>query len=293
MFLKADPNKELYHTKHHDWPIYSGTSRPVSRMLGISQEGGLISDRLYLPVVRYPGLYHSSNNEKYCGKFYYFEPESSVLLDLGRTMVFASKVHAHHILLSEVLKHGGYDILWYKDKAYVDKHDNIDNVSMKFIYEYIFGWKYIKRINGMDKEGMIECMKSYYFTLVDDPNDVPFIECADITPFYPTDESPHWDPRNFPTGIMDSFDQPICQYAKFLGIDTVVLQHEKGEKRSVSEVLDTRDDSYEYLTTVSTLTSSWFDVSPRYNTIWFPSYGFVSDEPSEFEIGQDGVVRTL
>jgi len=48
-------------------------------------------------------------------------------------------------------------------------------------------------------------------------------------------------------GIHDHYDQIICSLAKDLGIDTIIFQHEIGETRSVSEILDIRTYSYDHL----------------------------------------------
>jgi len=58
-------------------------------------------DGFYLPVVRYESLYYSDLKEttdissrQYCGKFFFYEPDSSMFVHLRNAQIFASKVHA-------------------------------------------------------------------------------------------------------------------------------------------------------------------------------------------------------
>ncbi len=76
---------------------YHLTNRPVNPMLKLlppSKRNKKAENGYYLPVMRYEGIYYSKNdNEKsiYCGKFFYFEPESNVYLYLGKSCFFATK----------------------------------------------------------------------------------------------------------------------------------------------------------------------------------------------------------
>jgi hypothetical protein len=48
-------------------------------------------------------------------------------------------------------------------------------------------------------------------------------------------------------GAADGLDQPLCNLARKLGIDTLILQSEVGRRDAVTEILDTRSDSYTHL----------------------------------------------
>jgi len=64
--------------------------------------GSKVPDGLYMPVYRIEYLYHAKNEEKYCGKFYFYEPDSKVQLSLGTKVgFFAGKIHAYMKLLKE------------------------------------------------------------------------------------------------------------------------------------------------------------------------------------------------
>lgn len=77
-------------------------------------------------------------------------------------------------------------------------------------------------------------------------------------------------------GLHDHYDQEICKWAKILEIDTIVFQHEIRETRSVSEILDTRNFSYDHLVRIEgEKEEKWYDISEKYPTIWFIDNGFV------------------
>ncbi len=84
-YQEYDPANEEYKTQTSQWPRYSASKRPKSvlRFVG-PKETGIASGNLYLPIVRYQSLYYSAEQTatKYCGKFYYYEPQSEVLLHL-------------------------------------------------------------------------------------------------------------------------------------------------------------------------------------------------------------------
>ena len=97
--LTQDPTPEDYFGDTN-WPKYPLTNRPITRMLNRVQKHEL-SNCSYLPVVRYDKLYYTSGS--YLGKFYFYDPESTVLINLGKTRVFASKIDAVYTTLSKKL----------------------------------------------------------------------------------------------------------------------------------------------------------------------------------------------
>lgn len=284
MFKKQDPENKFYFQHGHKWPLYQSTRRPVTHMLDFSSEGDLLPGHLYLPVVRYPGLYYSKEKGEYCGKFFYFEPESSVLLDLGRTAIFASKLQAHHILGRAILAIDNERDFSQKDavvismKRFARRLPNWDSFRVDVgVWPWQIDWIDAQKRKGFSNEEMEECMRVFYYSIIENPSSIPEVSCLETTPLYPTDHNP-WQ-RAPSVGIYDGFDQPICKQARYLGLDTVILQHQPGEYRAVTEILDTRDDAYNYLVRTTNDTGSWFpNHNKKYNTIWFPSYGFVSED---------------
>ena len=72
---------------------------------------------VYLPVIRLESYSYASATESvkteksiYCGKFFFFEPQSEIVLDLGKTMFFPSK-HTCAQWLYKTYDHGQLDFL--------------------------------------------------------------------------------------------------------------------------------------------------------------------------------------
>ena len=87
---------------------YQATNRPITSMasvLPISKRSKSSKPGYYLPIVRYSGLYYSrqtnqeednEEKEEYCGKFFFYEPDSSHYVYIGQgSGFFATKVHAY------------------------------------------------------------------------------------------------------------------------------------------------------------------------------------------------------
>ena len=87
--------------------------------------GNLAPPGLYMPVYRVSSLYHAHNPE-YCGKFYFYEPDSNVHLSLGRTKFCANKIDAYaklyseyaHIMPTETIEEFGQEILVLEDPPF-------------------------------------------------------------------------------------------------------------------------------------------------------------------------------
>lgn len=128
-------------------------------------------------------------------------------------------------------------------------------------------------------------IKPFYFEISATDETIPYLSQLGGTPMYPSDTEKYkfkyMSDNNMNAGIHDWADQPICRAARHLGIDTLVLQREVGEQRTVSELLDTRFDSYQYLYRVTdrnTFETPFLTPSKKYPTVWFPGqHGFVMD----------------
>ena len=84
-----DPNVKAYR--------YPATGRPVGPRSILSKRETNVSPCCYLPIVRYPGLYYSATTgeKKYCGRFYYYEPDSTYFINLGSNWhIYGTKYHA-------------------------------------------------------------------------------------------------------------------------------------------------------------------------------------------------------
>src|ERR1700722_8175029 len=94
--VRARELYELAPRKLPRWVLTSQTQRPITEMRSVAAISSQPREEgVYLPVVRYPGLYYSgqppSSGARFCGTFYFVEPASRVLLDVGRMLVAGSK----------------------------------------------------------------------------------------------------------------------------------------------------------------------------------------------------------
>lgn len=114
-----------------------------------------------------------------------------------------------------------------------------------------------------------------------------------VTSFYPSIDKLSVDNSIvFNPGINDRLDQYICLVGRFAGFNTFLFQHEIGDRRSVTEILDMRDNPHHYLHQAPPQTpqfervikptpklgtggfvnvARWND--PYLATVWFPSDG--------------------
>jgi hypothetical protein len=191
----------------------------------VRQEGkyifNIIGELKGLPVTRYSsgmskGLFYKEDNlnDKYCGTFYYYEPESTTYL------IFKT-----------------YRIYRNKYQAYLDLY-NITKVDERKKYIPISKLK-----NETTLEQDIIHKKQYeYYT---NPSKFP-----DNLMMYPDEidsSLKHLSKRQRYAGnilglyaLEDIFDQVICLKAREKNIDVILLTHMVGSHQIVSEVLDTR-----------------------------------------------------
>jgi hypothetical protein len=133
---------------------------------------------------------------------------------------------------------------------------------------------------------------SLFYELLNSEDDIKYIDFIDTTALYPIDKSSILNGQNMKQGLHDFLDQPLCNLARELNIDTIILQHEIGEYRAVSEVLDTRENSYDYLIRVEDSSPCWLP-NLKYSTVWFPEYGLVDENGccKNIEIDQWGEAK--
>lgn len=322
-----------YFDKNIQHPRYTHTGRPITRMETLISSPPLNhkNNNLFLPVVRYANLYHStvSRDTRICGTFYYYEPQSEILLNLGVTAVFGSKVHAYYKMKEQLQQIVEQDYLPFSTNlAFLDQLKRMEPTSfdkfkerftttvsqMKAIFDWftilephnyerllqIPGWKSISDMltfhhGSHDFRYIVDrCMIPFYNTILRNSNDVTQLFCVETTPLYPSDRSDFWNESNMEPDSHDYLDQAICWFGRLLGLDTIILQHEIGETRSVTEILDVRSDTYQFLTQVNP--RPWFETIPsfsyKYPTIWFVDYGFVSNfsPSSQFDIFHDFII---
>jgi len=290
-------------------------------------------NHIYFPVVRYESYdYHSPDNYfknkndiQYCGKFFYFEPQSSIYLDMGNTKFFASKHSCAEWLRDIDLKQHleiPYMLPGYKphNGEFFDE-DEEDKYSVMPPYTEImdeFEPKKSKpwwlRISDFKKEDTYDRILPYYYNyiqpfyndLTHKPKDIKLhniygfddnnvLKPTQWTIFYPSIMDTNQLDIPYVPGNNDRVDQYICFAGKSLGFDTFLFQHEVGEYRAVTEIMDLRDtphkfmrenlETYENNTPFKRLQHpvkhlgikskikqlNWTD--PYLSTIWFPSDG--------------------
>lgn len=291
---------------------YPATKRPVTLMKSmckrVVKESELPSDKLYFPVVRYRRLYYTASlekerekqQEKYCGTFFYFEGHSSVLMDVGNAAAYGSKVHAYHTLLNGINN--------------LKLQQQLEKLANRLFSEPPWSAVYNERFNRNHFEinwsrAFQELIVPFYFPVYQKRSDVHALLYMAGTPMYPSDKKQYnysifhdesiqpkktlFRPQQtfgigMDFGFHDWMDQKICTMAQILNIDCILLQREVGEFRVVSELLDTRLNSYDYLIRVSdrnTLQNPFIKPDEIYPTVWFrEEQGFIYNQKVVFNV---------
>jgi hypothetical protein len=235
---------------------FSSTNRPVTAMN--SKRFRTKREGFYFPIIRYSGLYYSQTEEssKYCGKFFFYEPESSYYMyTSSRSAIFATKVHAFlHFV-----------------KIFIDKKLGMPrfNYDLSATPPFKDEWEHMKFFNGIPKDIAEKLFSNLYLAfhemfendLGDCMNDVQYLDtflqyrfcklfnsAQDLNNsfhnigfalFFPTVNFSEDLSGGFGVGSLDFLDQPICKMGQKLEIDVIVLQHEIGFHDCVTEVLHT------------------------------------------------------
>lgn len=263
--------------------VYEQTKRPVSGMTFASNPFASKPVGFYLPVLRYEGLYYPTET-KYCGKFYFYEPESSLHLYLGNSRCFGSKVHAYVQLCHEsrtprpaqgaifsvVTKRGeilldpmvatGQGLLPLSQKLLLTivQSDNLDAYDPAQCQEF-------QAPNNVS-EAWNAFVLSRYWSVYLSQQDLPSLDNHIIPIMFPTDNPTN---SSVETGEFDFLDQPICTMARDLHIDTLLFQREIGSHDCVTEILDTRLDYRSQLHDLGPIFVMQRETS-KYPKIWFP-----------------------
>ena len=165
------------------------------------------------------GLYFESNVGKYCGTFYYYEPDSDVLLNIGHKgefEMFRNKVEAAISLSKRALK--------------------VSSPEFSDVIKYSL----------YTLDGVIERMaKSLPKKILDEPKGDREIADA-LWAYWSGRNTTKWLAYNDDTyvkewyALEDPLDQMICTSARLLRLKVLILSNMTGANRLVTEVLDTR-----------------------------------------------------
>lgn len=257
----------------------------------------------YLPVVRYEDIYYSKSNEsssdqtqKFCGKFFYFEPESDVYLFLGKSCFFATKLDAFLQLtaLKYVLKvdkedaYDSFDLRYELDNSdfplFLSNYPNYKVMMESLFHSKFIGYNVNQYLLNKNKDMKKKEYAEFWDKFLTYRFRKLFVSFEDFDPkwhelcipvFYPTAKNLYqlpsiteYGPDANGVAEQDDYDQIICKMAKELGFDTIVLQHEMGNNDSVTEIIHTGNFK-ENLNEINGLTIST-EQQALYPKIWFP-----------------------
>ncbi len=277
----SDIRPDQYSNRSLNLETYSGTKRFVSGMTFASQPHTRPKVGFYLPVLRYEGLYHAYD-PRYCGKFYFYEPESHLHLYLGNSRCFGSKVHAFVALSMERWPKGPPRHEVWGDVKVHEMRSMGFNTFLTHDLEPLFDIiirsphvheaqitecdTYTKGSNPDNTKFWDDFILSRYWSVYLSESDVPkTVEGLPV--MFPTDNPGNWAVT---IGEFDTLDQPICDLAQKLNIDTVIFQHEIGSHDCVSEILDTRADYKDHLYDLGKIVEMAPQGPRKYPKIWFP-----------------------
>lgn len=167
----------------------------------------------FIPVTRYAegmskGLYFKDDNDedddgvkKYCGTFYYFEPESTTFLRADPTRILRAidKVDAAQKLRFAKEIFGHLTVPFLHHDLLMSKRD----------------WEF---------SGRPTTPKEQYYNLNNVAVDEVFYAAHKLKVY----------------ALQDELDQPICEAARAQGYDVIILEKMVGSRQIVTEVLDTR-----------------------------------------------------
>lgn len=222
--------------------VYPNTRRPVVDMTKFQQpirvenvlnDSAFNNARLtagFLPVLRYANLFTSpvdkQNSTRFCGTYFYLEPDSNALLYCPRLLVAPNKIRALQILRDKI---GDLNVKTDITKSLFG-YENSESTA--FIYE------------ALSDNGMMTPAQFKTFLL-------QFKNCFEYFPipnserYFTTDIA---SDRPFYVGHIvglyaqeDKYDQIMCTSAKLYGYDAIYLTHMVGMYGIVGEVNDVRD----------------------------------------------------
>lgn len=172
----------------------------------------LISDPLYIPVLRYQarsnvGLFFKSeyDPQQHCGTYYFFDPGPGIYLRSGKTLVAPDPIFAYFYLL------GGNELAL--NTLIEEMLPGISDRSMIEVYK---DWL---------RNNMNNCLTGRELQEMEESLDI------------------------FTAQNSESVEQQLCFLSRQLGIDIVLLTYPMIWKQNKSEVIDTRNrlDSYSSL----------------------------------------------
>lgn len=243
-FLPTLSIKEEKGEKKEKLTVIEINKDPKGRPQKVKDEKGNIV--LVFPVIRYAQGKDESffyKKEKslnhYCGTYYFWEPDSQVYLNLGNSKFYPNKFIAYLSLSTQPYP----DIIKYMIFKYYKtfKSDQLLNKNSTNYSSIIKFYSYYERSSIQSNININEeFLKELIILFNDDKKSDLFL----MDQFYHTTEATTIYKKGEYVTSFDAFeddlDQPLCEKAKNLGIDTIILALQPGSTRVNTEVLDTR-----------------------------------------------------
>ncbi len=288
---------------------YPWTKRYINAMNAIAPHrttSRRFTPGFYLPITRYEGLYYenSGTSSIWCGKFFYYEPQSNVYVHLGKSCLFASKIHAYFMLaptLSIFDAANAYFIIGkYKFPVarlkflkkgvynYISLLDSFRSNKNNFFREKIENW--LDSFAGFEQKlKHFDEWMQYHFCTVFDTYEATFQNTfyrnACIPLFYPEPQEDEQEEMEKSEGaaLFDFFDQDICKFAKEKGFDTIVIQHEIGTNDCNTEILHTNNFKDNLFRSQNGVTQKQQSI-PILPKIWFLNSNGIINEQAKLKL---------
>jgi hypothetical protein len=248
-----------------------------------------------------------------CGRYYFYEPDSNVLMHLGRTAVFGDKVHAYIFLMAIVLiAHGMTESLEELEKHFTGRYDvqpiqegkiGFLNIPREFMAGLMDPNNVHRYFNSMvtwerfkARFGVANIPSSVYWQwhvrVYEKPiDDFEFEALGGASNIWKQDEDPYYKPA---VGEYDMLDQYVCRVGQFVGLDTIILQHEPEPDESNTEIIDLRARPDDYLCNITD--DRYIVPRPpalywdKYPSVWFKDYGFLIVNSAGFSWSNSGYI---
>jgi hypothetical protein len=196
-----------------------------------------------IPVVRYSksiegGIYYNEDKESnFCGTFYYWEPDSKIYLNMGEKKnfnYFETKVEC----ASKILNYYSTSKLKNKLKPELQELESDLNIVLNTIARQFYKYEELYITDEQVDNGL---------NIKDITNDILDFMSGDTPKYLTVDSIENY--KSTKTGQIlsdifyaaeDQLDQSICNIAKKIELDVIILAKMMGTNRVVTEILDTR-----------------------------------------------------
>lgn len=271
------------------------------------------------------GIVISNLNGSYCGKFFFYERTSQHVLRLGKYHVFATKVDAFVKLLrlagdkclldkldlnaiigvvpaNDITSKKRSDIQKLIEEVYISNSRNLISSlplnttdAQMCLFRVLTSFYPLFAVNKNGRPIRRSMFRDtnifdYFHSVILERNDALDTQVnQNLHIFYPTILS-GINSHAVQIGQLDDLDQPICKMGRFLGLDTIILQHEIGSKSCVSELLWCGHQNSITVTLPRDIRSpskkrKHIDHTDIFNKVWFPfsDNTFHVDEEKNFK----------